>query len=124
MGKSVHDDVLDAALNYIKNNCTRQTACSAEPTDYTEGNATYKLADVTMSSGDFTVGDGDTDGRKVNVGAKSDVDIDADGTATHMALLDVTNTKLLLVTTCTPQDLTSGGVVDFPTWDDEIADPI
>ena len=58
MAKSVHDDVLDGALNIVKNNATRQVACSAEPTTYTEGNATYALADITVASGDFTAARG------------------------------------------------------------------
>ena len=125
MAKSVHNDVLDGALNIVKNNATRQTACSAEPTTYAEGNATYALADVTVASGDFTNADGDTSGRKCTVAAKSGVLIDASGTATHIALLDVTNSKLLYVTTCTSQALTANGsnTVNFPSWKFEIADP-
>ena len=125
MAKSVHNDVLDGALNIVKNNATRQTACSAEPTTYAEGNATYALAAVTVASGDFTNADGDTSGRKCTVAAKSGVLIDASGTATHIALLDVTNSKLLYVTTCTSQALTANGsnTVDFPSWKFEIADP-
>lgn len=125
MGKSVHDDVLDGALNVIKNNCTRQVACSAQPTTYAEANATYALADVTLASGDFTVANGDTNGRKVTVGAKTGALIDTSGTATHIALLDVSNSKLLYVTTCTSQALTANGsnTVNFPAWDIEIADP-
>lgn len=125
MAKIVHDDVLDGALNIIKNNCTRQVACSAQPTTYAEANATYALADVTMASGDFTAANGDTSGRKLTVAAKSGVLIDTTGTATHVALLDVTNSKLLLVTTCTSQALTANGTntVNFPAWKDEIADP-
>lgn len=123
MGKSVHNDVLDGALNIIKNNCTRMVACSTEPTTYTEANSTYALADVTMDSADFTVGDGDTSGRKVTVAAQSGVDIDSSGTFAHTALLDVANTKLLYVTTGTSQALTAGGTVDFPAWDIELADP-
>lgn len=125
MAKSVHNDVLDGALNIIKNNCTRMTVCSAEPTTYTEGNATYALADVTMAATDFTNADGDTSGRKTTVAAKSSVLIDTSGTATHVALLDVSNTKLLYVTTCTSQALTANGsnTVNFPAWDIEIADP-
>jgi hypothetical protein len=123
MAKSVHDDVLDGALNIIKNNCTRMTACNAQPTTYTEGNATFALADVTMASGDFTVANGDTSGRKVTVAAKSSVPVDTTGTYTHVALLDVTNSKLLYVTTGTSQSLTSGNTVNFPAWDIEIADP-
>ena len=125
MAKSVHDDVLDGALNILKNNVTRQVACSAEPTTYAEGNATYALADVTLASGDFTVANGDTSGRKVTVAAKSGVTIDTSGTATHVCLLDVANSKLLYVTTCTSLALTAGGgnTVNFPAWKIEIADP-
>jgi hypothetical protein len=123
MAKSVHDDVLDGALNIIKNNCTRMTACNAQPTTYTEGNATFALADVTMASGDFTAANGDTSGRKVTIAAKNGVLIDTTGTATHVALLDVTNTKLLYVTTCTSQALTAAQTVNFPAWKVEIADP-
>ena len=125
MAKSVHNDVLDGALNIVKNNATRMTVCSDEPTTYAEGNATYALADVTVASGDFTNADGDTSGRKCTVAAKSGVLIDASGTATHIALLDVTNSKLLYVTTCTPQALTANGsnTVNFPSWKFEIADP-
>ena len=125
MAKIVHDDVLDGALNIIKNNCTRMVACSAQPTTYTEGNATYALADVAMASTDFTNANGGTSGRKTTVAAKSSVLIDTSGSATHVALLDVTNSKLLYVTTCTTQALTANGTntVNFPAWDIEIADP-
>ena len=123
MAKSVHDDVLDGALNIIKNNCTRMTACNAQPTTFTEANATFALADVTMASGDFTVANGDTSGRKVTVAAKSAVQVDTTGTYNHVALIDVTNSKLLYVTTGTSQALTSGNTINFPAWDIEIADP-
>lgn len=123
MGKAVHDDVLDGALNILKNNATRLTVCSTQPTTYTEGNATYALADVTIDSTDFTNANGDTSGRKTTIGAQSAFTIDASGTALHIALLDVTNSKLLYVTTCTSQALTSGNTVSTPAFDIEIADP-
>lgn len=125
MAKFAHDDVMDGALNILKNNVTRMTACSAQPTTYAEGNATYALADVTMASGDFTLANGDTSGRKVTIAAKSGVLIDTSGTATHVAALDVANSKLLYVTTCTSQALTANGsnTVSFPAWDIEIGDP-
>lgn len=123
MGKSVHDDVLDGALNILKNNVTRQTVCSAQPTTYTEAITTFELADVTLASGDFTNANGDTNGRKTTIGAKSAFDVDNTGTATHVALVDVTNSKLLYVTTCTSQALTAGNTVSTPAWDIEIADP-
>lgn len=123
MAKSVHDDVLDGALDIIRNNCTRVTVCSTQPTTYTEGNATYALADVTVDSTDFTKANGDTNGRKLTVAQQASVPVDTTGTAQHVALLDVANSKLLYVTTCTSQSLTSGNTVTIPAWDIEIADP-
>lgn len=54
MSKSVHDDVLDGALNVVKNNATRICVCSTQPTTYTEAITTYKLAIKTITSADFT----------------------------------------------------------------------
>lgn len=124
MAKAANDIVMDGALDIIAT-ATRQIACSAQPTTYTEANATYALADVTMSSGDFSKANGDTSGRKVTMAAKSAVLIDASGTATHVALVRVSDSTLIEVTTCTSQALTANGsnTVNFPAWDIEIADP-
>lgn len=121
MAKSVHNDVLDGALNIIKNNANIMTICSQEPTTRTEAITTYALADIAMDSADFTNADGDTNGRKLTVGAQSQVDVDTTGTGTHIAICDAT--RLLYVTTMTSRSLTSGDKVDFPAWDIEIADP-
>jgi hypothetical protein len=123
MGANVHDDVLDAALDYIKTNATRMVVCSAEPTTFTEGNATYKLADVTIDSDDLTIGAGDVDGRKLTVAQQDDVDVDTSGDATHVALLDVSNQEVLLVTTCDEVALSDTGTVDFPSWTYTIRKP-
>jgi len=123
MAVSVSDTVLDTALNYIKNNVTKQTICDTEPTNYTEANSTYALADVVMASGDFTVGDGDTNGRKVAVTAKSGVTVDTTGSANWVCLLDVSGTELLVKTSGDGQTITASNTVDIPTWDYEIRDP-
>jgi hypothetical protein len=114
MSKSSHSDVLDGLGDVIQANCNLMVACSAEPTTRAEAVTTYALADVAMSSGDFTNATDGT-GRKLTVAAKSSVPIDATGDATHIALVD--STRLLYVTTCTQQTLTSGGTVDFPSFD-------
>jgi hypothetical protein len=95
VAKSVSNDVLDAALNEIAT-ATIMTACNAEPTTRAEAVTTYALADVVMAGGDFTNAEGDTNGRKVTVGAKAGVTIDASGDATHVALCDAS--VLLYVT--------------------------
>lgn len=125
MGKRTDDTVLDAPLDNLSANVTKQVACSAEPTNYTQANSTYALADVALTSGDFSKANGDVSGRKTTVAAKTGVLIDASGTATHVALLDVTNSIVKEVTTCTSQALTANGVnvVNFPAWDIEFADP-
>ena len=123
MAKYVHDDVLDAAFNLIKTDCDKMTACSAQPTTFAEGNASLVLANAAMAGSDFTIADGDVSGRKVTVGQKTGVTVDTSGTATHVALLDTVNSRLLYVTTCTAQALTAGNGMTFEAWDIEIADP-
>lgn len=124
MAKSVHNDVLDAALNYIKNNATRLCVCNAEPTTYTQAITTYKLGIKTITSADFaSPADGDVSGRKLTVNAQTGVTVDAGGSATHYALCDSATSKLLYVTTVTSQVLTLGNTMNTPAWDVEIADP-
>lgn len=132
MAKRGNTGVLDAALNVIKTGisglgpCDKITACSAEPTTYAEGNATYALAGVAMSGSDFTLGNGDGSGntpRKVTTTQKIGVAIDSSGTATHIAWLDTANSVLLAVTTCTSQALTAGGTVTIPAHKMELGAP-
>jgi len=126
MAKSINDTVLDAALDVIAT-ASELTVCSAQPTTYTEAHTTYKLADVVLTpgdgNGDFTISNGDASGRKVRITQQSDIPIDSDGTATHIALTVTGTNTLLLVTTCTSQALVSGNTVTVPAFDDEIADP-
>lgn len=123
MAKWANDIVMDAALDVIAT-ATRMDICSAQPANFA-GIAAVALADVTLDSSDFTKADGDTSGRKVTVAAQNGVLIDTSGTATHVALSRVSDSTLLLVTTCTSQALTANGsnVVNVPAFDDEIADP-
>jgi hypothetical protein len=121
MAKTVHNDVLDGALNIIKDNCVNMSVCSSQPTTRTHADSTYMLGKVSMATGDFTVADGDTSGRKVTVGAKTSVSVTNSGTATYFALYDAT--RLLYVTTCTSQEVVSGNLMNTNAWDIEIADP-
>ena len=124
MAKKVDNTVLDAALNDMKNSVTRMTVCSAEPANFTAANigGADFLADATLAAADMIVSDGDTSGRKMRTATKT-VTVDNTGTATHVALLDVGNSILKYVTTCTSLALTASSDVTFPVWDIEIADP-
>lgn len=124
MAKWANDSLMDTGLDYVRANCDKMVACSAQPTTYTEANATYALADATMTvETDYTQANGDTSGRKITVATKTGIAIDTTGTATHIALIKTGDSTLRYVTTCTSQALTSGGTVDFPAWDIEITDP-
>lgn len=121
MGKSVHNDVLDDALDRVAT-ATRLdvTSDAGTPTDLTN-----TLANVTLTAGDglgdYVIGEGDTNGRKIAVAQQADISITGTGTALHV-VLSLAGT-ILLTTTCTSQALTSGGTVTIPTFDYELADP-
>lgn len=129
MAKTVHDDILDSALNYIKNNATRIAICSSQPTTYAElttnlGSGGYKLAIKTITSSNFTgPADGDVSGRKLSKNEDATITVDITGTATYVGFGDSATSKLLYVTTCTSQSLTATNTVTIPLWKIEIADP-
>lgn len=123
MAKYLHDDVLDGALNVIKNNATKLCICSTQPTTYTEATTTYKLAIKTgLTSGDYTGPADHTSGRKLTVNAQSTISVDMAGTAEHVALTG-TASVLYAVTTCTSQALSLGNAVSVPAWIISMGDP-
>ncbi len=124
MAKAIPDAILDKTLDEIAT-ATKQVLCSAQPTTYTEANATYALADIVIDGSDFTKANGDTSGRKVTVAAQTGVLIDTSGTGNHIALIRTADSTLIYVTTCSSQVVTANGsnTVNFPAWDVEIADP-
>jgi len=123
MAKTIADVVLDASLNYVKTNGTRLCVCSSQPATYTEAITTYKLAIKTIASGDYTGPADDTSGRKLTTNQEAAITVDATGNAQYVAICDATNTALLLVTTCTPQQLTAGNTVTVPAWKYNPQDP-
>jgi hypothetical protein len=114
------NSVLDASLDKIAT-ANLMTVCSALPTTRTEAVTTYKLADVAVSSGDFTKADGTT-GRKLTVAQKTGVAVDASDDATHVALVD--DSELLYATEGTTQTLTSGNTMTINSWVINQPDPV
>lgn len=129
MAKYSEDDILDAGLQYIIDECDGLTVCTSDVTtasvpDYTKVSSTSALIAVhTMASGDFTIADGDVSGRKVTIAAQNDLPITTTGTAEHICLIDTVGSVVLYMTTCTAQSLTSGNNVSVPAWDIELRDP-
>jgi hypothetical protein len=129
MAKFANDLIMDAALDFVISNCDSFAVCAGEPADYgaattlnsqTGGN---QLGSTSVSSSDFTKANGDTSGRKVTVSGQSGITVDADGTADHVALLDDTNSRIILTTILPSQGVTSGGEMTTDPFDEEIEDP-
>ena len=117
MTKWAHADVLDNGPNYIKTNCNKVAVISA----YTSGDsyATVNgkiLAEVTMTSTDFTLGTSGSDRTLTTASGKQDTSANATGAASHIAFVDTANSKVLWVTEETSgQTITSGNAVTFPS---------
>lgn len=114
-------------LDNIEANCDEITICSDDLTSmaptYTECHTTHMLVNHAMTGADFTVGDGDTSGRKIAVAEQASVTITNSGTAAQICLLDTGASEVLYVTTCDTQALTAANQVTIPTWDAEVRDP-
>lgn len=125
MGKWQNDLMLDAALNYLKTNADagRLIVMSSSANTYATASAN-KIAEKAMASGNFTLNDGDTNGRKVTVANASSITASATASANHIAITSSAggSPALLYVTTCTEQSITTGNLVDVLGWDIEIAD--
>lgn len=122
MPKWSNDGSMDAALNFTKTAATAMHVCSTLDATPTRAEVlAASLANVAMATGDFTLADGTTSGRKYTTTAKNGVSVTASGTADHIAVID--GTQVLDVTTCTSQALTSGNTVNVPAWTREITDP-
>ena len=120
---TISDYVLDAALSKLDTEADRIDITSQEATTYTEATSTYTLGiSTSLSFGAPT--NGDTSGRKVTAAAITDGSVTATGTATHYAIVDVSETRLLATGSLTAsQSVTSGNTFTLATFDVEIPDP-
>lgn len=123
MVATMHDDIQDAALQYIIDNCENLYICSAQPTTFTEAATTYKLGTkATPSIGSPQAGD--VSGRKAIVAAITDGVVNSAGDATWWALTDDSLSKLLIA-----QELTAlvavvtGSPFTLDALDIEFPDP-
>jgi len=119
----IGDRVLDNGLDVLNSEATALHICSAEPTTYTEAITTYTLGSKsTYSSG--VVSDKGGGGREVTFPAITDGSVSDTDTATHFAVVDVANTRLLAVQALSsPQAVTSGNTFTLTSFTVGIADP-
>lgn len=116
----VNNVVLDPSLQLIVDNATHFHICSSEPSNFAG------VAAVTLGTkASPTIGspaDATPTGRKVTVAAITDGTISSTGTASHFAITDNTNSRLLVAGALgASQAVTSGN--PFTTTAFDIVDP-
>lgn len=116
------DYIFDAALAKLDTEANRLDICSQEPTSYAQATSTYTLGNNTSIS----IGspeDRTPNGRKVVVAATSGGSVTGTGSATHWAIVDTANSRLLATGALSaPQSVTSGNTFSTAAFDIGIAD--
>jgi len=91
---SIADRVFDNGLTVLDTEANKILITSAEATTYTQANATFALGNsTTLSIGAPAARSGG--GRQVTIAAITDGSVTATGTATHYAIVDTVNSRLL-----------------------------
>ena len=120
---TLSDRVYDSGLSVLDTEANRVDICSAEPTTYTAATSTNTLGNTTSITISAPA-DGDTSGRKVTLSAISGASVTATGTATHFAITDTSNSRLLATgSLSSSQAVTSGNTFSLTAVDIEIPDP-
>ncbi len=121
---TLNDRVFDNGLSVLDTEANKIVITSQEATTYTEANATYALGNSTsLSIG--APADRSGGGREVTVAAITDGSVTATGTATHYAIVDTSNTRLLATSTLTAsQSVTSGNTFTLSSVAIGIPDPV
>ena len=106
----LNDRVFDSGLAILDTEATRIDICSSEPTTYTQANSTLTLGNKTLGAGDIGApAAGSPNGRQVTVQALTAGSVTATGTATHYAITDTGNSRLLATGALSaPQAVTNG----------------
>ena len=125
MSRFAHADVLDNGIAYLKANCNKVVLTSQYDTTYAGCNATYKVAEATLVSGDSALSGAAGAARTLTYtltgksGGNALMAV-ANGANMHIAFLDTVNSKVLYVTEeSSDQAITSGNPVQFnsnPTY--------
>jgi len=120
---TLNDRVLDSGLSVLDTEANKIVVTSQEATTFTNANATYALGNSTsLSIG--APADRSGGGREVTVAAITDGSITGTGTATHYAIVDTTNSRLLATSTLTAaQSVTSGNTFTLASFTIGIPDP-
>ena len=120
---TLNDRVFDNGLSVLDTEANAIHVTSQEATDFTDATATSTLGNSTSLSigapADRTGG-----GREVTVASITDGDITGTGTATHYAIVDTVNSRLLVTGALTAsQSVTDGNTFTLASFKVGIPDP-
>ena len=120
---TLNDRVFDNGLTVLDTEANAIHVTSQEATDYTDATSTSTLGNSTSLSigapADRTGG-----GREVTVAGITDGSITGTGTVTHYAIVDTTNSRLLVTgALTTQQSVTNGNTFSLGTFKIGIPDP-
>lgn len=120
---SLGDRVLDNGLSALDTEADKLFITSAEATTYTQAATTYALGvkntPTVSAPADRTGG-----GREVTVSAITDGSVTGNGTATHYALVDSANSRLLAAgALSSAQAVTAGNTFTLTSFKIGIPDP-
>ena len=120
---TLNNRVFDNGLTTLDTEANKVLVTSQEASTYAEANSTFALGNSTsLSIG--APADRSGGGRKVAVASITDGSVTATGTATHYALVDTINSRLLATGALTAsQAVTSGNTFTLATFDIGIPDP-
>lgn len=118
----INDRVLDNGLTVLNTEANRLDICNTEPTTYAQATGSASLGNKTsLSVG--APGDRTPNGRKVTVAAITDGTVTATGTASHWAVVDTVNSRLLATGALSAtQAVTNGNTFTLGAFDIGIPD--
>lgn len=122
----ISDYVLDAALSKLDTEANAIYICSLEPATYTAATVTNALGSATGAAypGIGAPADGTPNGRAVTASAVTSGTVSATGTASHFAIVDTVNSRLLATGSLSAtQAVTSGNTFTLTSFTVRIPDP-
>tara|TARA_B100000900_G_scaffold342669_1_gene306161 strand:- start:122 stop:493 length:372 start_codon:yes stop_codon:yes gene_type:complete len=120
---TIADRVLDNGLTVLDTEANRVDITSAESTTFAEATSTQTLGNATSITISAPA-DRSGGGRKVTMSAISNGTVTGTGNATHYAITDTNNSRLLVTGSLTAsQSVTSGNTFSLEALDVGIPDP-
>lgn len=113
----IADRILDLGLNVLDTEANRLDICSSEPTTYAAATGASSLGSKTSLSVGSPAARS-PDGRRVTVAAITDGTVTGTGTATHWAITDTVNSRLLATGSLSAsQSVTDGNTFTLGAFD-------